>query len=270
MSEIDIRTPLVSVIICTHNRETLVPRAIDSALNQKDVKVEVIVVDDCSSDDTCRVLNERYGEQITLVRLETNRRVAYATNRGFERSTGEYIALLGDDDYWSDASKLAKQLAIFYESDNEVGVVGTWWQEQHASGEIVQREPEEPDDWKDRLLRGGGIICGSTPLIRRAAWVKAGGLDERLPRGTDSDLVRRIILFGYRGRVLPVHTTVVDVGHGLTRMTSRGGWNEARRTFFAHSYLLRKYWRQYLRQPGAMYARVRSTVLAPLVALTRR
>ena len=227
------------------------------------------MVDDCSKDDTYELLKERYQHRISLVRLELNRRVAHATNRGFDVSQGEFIALLGDDDFWTDSRKLEKQLAVFDRAGPDLGVVGTWWSEKHQSGDIVAREPKEPDNWKERLLQSGGVICGSTPLIRREAWIAVGGLDERMPRGTDSDLFRNIILEGYAGKLIQENTTMVDVGNGLTRMTTTRGLQEAKRTAHAHAYLLWKYRWHYIRHPRALLVRLRSLVLTPLRAIIR-
>jgi glycosyltransferase involved in cell wall biosynthesis len=268
-SDVSDKCPLVSVIICTRNRRELVTRAINSVLAQEFVVTEVVVVDDCSEDGTVAMLRERYGDRIVVIALDTNRRVAYATNTGFDESRGEFIALLGDDDYWSDSKKLIKQLNAFKEAGSKLGIVGTWWTERHDSGESVARSPEDPNDWKNRLLQGGGIISGSTALISRAAWIAAGGLDERMPRGTDSDLFRRIILSGYEGRVIQHDTTVVDVGHGLTRMTTKRGFREARRSAYVHAYLLWKYRKQYVLHPSAFVVRLRNLILTPLIAILR-
>jgi glycosyltransferase involved in cell wall biosynthesis len=259
--------PLVSVIICTHNRKDLVTRAIDSVFAQESVRTEVVVVDDCSQDVTFETLDQRYGERIVLVRLDENRRVAFATNRGFDNSSGDFIALLGDDDYWTDTRKLRKQLAVFERSDPDLGMVGTWWSDRNDAGELIPRRPEEPADWAERLLEGGGIIGGSTVLIPRSVWETVGGLDERMPRGTDSDLFRRIILTGHSGKIVQYDTTVIDVGHGLGRMTSNRGLREARRTAFAHSYLLWKYRSHYIRHPRALLVRIRYLVITPLRAI---
>lgn len=261
--------PLVSVIICSHNRRDLVPRAIDSALAQTSVDLEVIVVDDASTDGTSEALRKRFGDRIHLITLETNSRVAAATNIGFRASSGRYIALLGDDDYWADQDKISKQLAEFEAADSSLGVAGTWWTEAHSSGDMIRKEPLEPANWRVELLKGGSVICGSTPLIDREAWTRAGGLDEQLPRGTDSDLFRRIILQGFAGRILYEQTTVVDVGHGLTRMTANRGLKEGRKVAFVHAYLLWKYRRQYLQHPGALYTRAKSLLLGFAAVVVR-
>jgi GT2 family glycosyltransferase len=176
---------------------------------------------------------------------------------------------LGDDDFWIDPEKLARQMLAFECDGANLGIVGTWWRERHDSGELVAREPKEPNDWEERLLEGGGIICGSTPLIRRSAWIAAGGLDERLARGTDSDLFRRIILSGFEGKILDRHTTIVDIGHGLSRMTATRGMREAFRIASVHAYLLWKYKLNYLRRPRAMFARLKYLIFGFAATISR-
>jgi glycosyltransferase involved in cell wall biosynthesis len=236
-------------------------------MTQQFVRTEIIVVDDASEDDTVSVLHQRYSGRIIVVGLKANRRVAAATNIGFGNSAGEFIALLGDDDYWSDSKKLMKQLSAFDENGSGLGIVGTWWSERHDSGELSARRPGEPSNWTERLLQSGGIICGSTPLIRRSAWLAAGGLDERMPRGTDSDLFRRIVLAGYQARIIQQDTTVVDVSHGLTRMTASRGFREAGRIAWVHGYILWKYRRYYPRYPKAMWKRIKSLALGFVAAI---
>lgn len=213
--------PKISLIICTYNRRDLVPRAIESALAQEGVDLEVIVVDDCSDDGTVGYLQERYGSQIKVARTNVNSGVSTATNVGYQQSTGEYIALLGDDDYWEDPRKLAKQLKVMKENPR-IGVSGTWWVELREGGERVEKTPLSPRSryfLKERMLAGGGIVAGSTALITKRAWDAVGGMDEKHVRGTDSDIFRRILIKGFDVRVLPYITTIGDVSHGH-RMTN--------------------------------------------------
>ena len=200
-------------------------RAIKSALGQRYVSVEVIVVDDCSSDGTNEYLINTFGSAITLVRTQHNSGVAAATNLGYGKCSSDYIALLGDDDYWQDPKKLIKQVQVM-EQNPQVGVTGTWWVELHDGGERLEKKPTVPKSryrLRERVLASGGLICGSTPLIAKRAWRTAGGMDEQLPRGTDSDLFRRIVIGGFQARVLDDITTVVDISHGSMRMTYAGG-----------------------------------------------
>ena len=92
--------PLVSVVIPTYNRASLLLRAIRSVLAQTYSTYEVIVVDDCSDDDMRSVLSEftRTDSRIRVIRHERNRGLSWARNTGIEAATGQYVSFLDDDD----------------------------------------------------------------------------------------------------------------------------------------------------------------------------
>jgi glycosyltransferase involved in cell wall biosynthesis len=92
--------PLLSVVIPTRNRAHLVGDAIESALAQRPGQVEVIVVDDGSTDDTSELLVRRYGSRIHLLSLPERRGAGVARNTGVRLATGELLAFLDDDDLW--------------------------------------------------------------------------------------------------------------------------------------------------------------------------
>ncbi len=91
---------ILSVVIPTWNRAHLVCDAIDSALNQRPGEVEVIVVDDASTDDTAKLLGERYGSWIRLLRLDERGGAGAARNAGVALARGEFVAFLDSDDVW--------------------------------------------------------------------------------------------------------------------------------------------------------------------------
>lgn len=93
-------TPLLSVVIPTWNRARLVCEAIDSALSQKAGQVEVIVVDDGSTDDTADVLARSFGSLIHVLRMSDRRGPGAARNAGVRLASGELIAFLDSDDLW--------------------------------------------------------------------------------------------------------------------------------------------------------------------------
>ena len=93
------KKPLVSVIIPTFNRATMVVEAVDSVLAQSYQPLEIIVVDDGSTDDTAVRLSG-YGERIKVIRRPLNRGVSAARNCGIRQSCGHYLALLDSDDLW--------------------------------------------------------------------------------------------------------------------------------------------------------------------------
>src|SRR4030095_4986969 len=90
--------PLLSVVIPTRNRAHLVCEAIESALAQRPGQVEVIVVDDGSTDDTATLLDRTYGSHIHLLSLPERRGAGAARNAGVRLATGELLGFLDDDD----------------------------------------------------------------------------------------------------------------------------------------------------------------------------
>ena len=106
------KTPLLSVVIPTWNRAQLVCDAINSALVQRADEVEVIVVDDASTDSTREVLEREFDSRIRLLRLEHRRGPGGARNAGARLATGVFVAFLDSDDVWL-PGKLDAELDLF-------------------------------------------------------------------------------------------------------------------------------------------------------------
>ncbi len=90
--------PLVSIIIATYNRVDAVSKSIESVLNQSYKELEIIVVDDGSSDNTSKILKEKFGEKIVLNILEKNQGATFARNTGLKMAKGEYSIVWDSDD----------------------------------------------------------------------------------------------------------------------------------------------------------------------------
>ena len=106
--------PLVSVIIPVHNAEDVIENTLDSVLNQSYQNMEVIIVDDASTDSSREKIEAYEDSRLKKIFLETNHHVCYSGNIGFENATGKYIALIGHDDCWR-ADKLEKQISFLEE-----------------------------------------------------------------------------------------------------------------------------------------------------------
>ena len=104
--------PLVSVIVPTYNRSKILLDTINSILNQSWINIEIIVIDDCSKDDTKNIIGEINSDIIRYKKLDRNKGCAYARKVGVEISKGEYIAFLDDDDRW-DYNYLKNQMEVF-------------------------------------------------------------------------------------------------------------------------------------------------------------
>ena len=114
--------PKVSVVIPTYQHAHFVAQAISSVLSQTYCDLEVIVVDDGSTDDTQEIV-AGFGEQIRVVQHEKNSGLSAARNTGIQLSRGEYVAFLDADDIWL-PEKLEKQIPLF-ERDESVGLVSS-------------------------------------------------------------------------------------------------------------------------------------------------
>lgn len=179
------KMPKVSVIIPTHNRPHLLPRAVQSA-RQAGTDVEVIVVDDASIDATAEVCQQLAG--IKYVRVERNRNVAGARNLGILASTADYISFLDDDDLRLPES-LDLQLEAL-EATPEAGFVYGQMllgnQDGLATGELHPAScPQGDIFW--RLLERNFVPCGSV-VFRKSCLLRIGLLDEAIPGVDDWDL----------------------------------------------------------------------------------
>lgn len=105
---------LISVVIPAYNRADIIDKCLESVLNQTYHNIEVIVVDDCSSDDTVSVVNSINDDRVKCYQLEQNSGACFARNYGVEQAKGQYIAFQDSDDIWL-PQKLEKQMQYLTE-----------------------------------------------------------------------------------------------------------------------------------------------------------
>lgn len=110
---------MVSVIIPSYNRASTIEKSVRSVLNQTYRDIELIVVDDCSTDNTKQVLEQIHDDRLRYHCLEKNSGACAARNKGIELARGEYIAFQDSDDEWL-PHKLETQLKAMQESGTEV------------------------------------------------------------------------------------------------------------------------------------------------------
>lgn len=197
-------SPKVSVVIPTYNRADKVGKTIDSALAQTVTDLEVIVVDDGSSDATGKVLGAAYGDRIRYF-FQKNQGASVARNRGIEESRGEWIAFLDSDDLW-EKDKLEWQLKAVREFGPHCGgcytdtrfynypETRTMFQLAEASyrheGEMGINQ-----DVLRLLVKPGGagmVVCLSSLLARAETVRKSGGFDPKLLYSQDSEMMFRL------------------------------------------------------------------------------
>lgn len=180
--------PHVSVIIPAYNAERFVAETVRSALYQTYQDLEVIVVDDGSTDRTVASLEE-FGDGIR-VHQQANAGAAAARNAGAQIASGSWIAFLDADDLWL-PHKLERQLAspvapLLYTNRFNIGARGDL--------PLVQSDVtamHEGDVFLPLLLEGN-FITSSSALLRRDVFEQVGGFDSTLTRAEDYDLWLRV------------------------------------------------------------------------------
>jgi glycosyltransferase involved in cell wall biosynthesis len=173
---------LVSIVIVAHDDWPYLELAVESALNQTHPQVEVIVVDNESSDATAREVPERFGDRVAY-RRQPNRFEGGGRNTGFEMASGELIQFLDADDFLA-PNKIAKQVASF-ESDPDVDIVyGDFRVFGLPDVEYEEGNTRDFDDFLLALLSPDGNGAGLLPhsaLFRRRAIERIGPWDESIP-----------------------------------------------------------------------------------------
>jgi len=211
-------SPLVSVVIAVYDGMSHIEDACISALNQTYPSLEVIVVDDGSTDETNRIVATLAASdpRVRLIRQQ-NRGVASARNAGIAAASGEFVAPLDADDVW-EKTKLERQVRRLQECGSETGLVYCWWAWIDVNGIVLDRSPR----WQieghvlNKLIEVNFTGGASVPLYRRVGIEEVGGysmdLRERGSQGCeDWDLALRIaerygvavvpaVLVGYRRR----------------------------------------------------------------------
>jgi len=183
--------PDISVIIPTYMRAGLLGRAIKSVLSQTYQSLELIVVDDCSPDNTRQVANSFDDCRVRYVRHDTNRGGSAARNTGIKIAKGEYICLLDDDDEYL-PNKLERQIAKFQEVTPEVAIVYAGLEVLDANGKVLQKTlPQQRGNLYTVLLERSMISLPS-PLIKKKCFQMVGLFDETLTSCQDWDMLLRM------------------------------------------------------------------------------
>lgn len=217
---------LISVVIPAYNRAATIRRAVSGVLAQSYPNLEVIVVDDASTDDTAAMVAAIADPRVRLIAHARNRGAAAARNSGVQAAQGAFVAFQDSDDDWL-VEKLARQarhlagLPADYVATFCTKIDYGCDQDRRYGRRLVSvmpdpRETVESGDLHQRLMRGN-IIGPQTVLVARAAFLAAGGMDERLRNNEDWDFFIRLSERGWIG-FLDDPLVVVLIGEdGISR-----------------------------------------------------
>lgn len=189
---------LVSVILPTFNRARTLARAIRSVLNQGYENLELLVVDDASTDETEALMATLVDPRLRYIRLARNGGASRARNEGLRLAKGDYIAFQDSDDEWL-ADKLERQVAAAREVGSPADPVcvfhtkvmyvsgGTHNNAQHKISCIPVLDKDSTREDFIREIHIGNLISTQALLISRGAFEKIGLFDERLANCVDWD-----------------------------------------------------------------------------------
>jgi len=184
----------VSVVIPAYNAASTVAEAVDSALAQTISDVEVIVVDDGSTDSTAKRA-ERGDERVSIIRTP-NQGVSAARNQGVAQAQGRLVAFLDADDLW-ERSKLERQIdAIESDPTTTMAVTGSRVVDPHGATVEIRTPWESDDPCRDLLLNSMVMGHVSSALIRREELERIGGFDTRFSQCADWDFFMRVAIGG--------------------------------------------------------------------------
>ena len=207
-----INQPVVSVVIPTHNYASYLPKALESCLNQTYKHIEIIVVDDGSTDNTREFLGD-YGDRVRYVHQE-HRGASAARNRGLSLAKGEFVNFLDADDYFTEDS-IEIRLRILFES-NEIGAVISSSYRQRKSDEdtnpVMTFKPKIKHDtisdkfYEDLLLEK--ISFATCTALIRSSLAKRFKFPVHITNGEDIAYFTKIF-FTTKGYYLARPTAVV-------------------------------------------------------------
>jgi glycosyltransferase involved in cell wall biosynthesis len=188
--------PAVSVIVPLYNKVETVKETIERALSQTLSEIEIIVVDDGSTDGSAALVTGMSDPRLTLI-LQDNTGVSAARNRGIMAAQTDWIALLDADDHW-DAEHLERHWQAVQSTDAEAAFSNVRLESRPGQPMIAHDVPAGivGDYFDFALTQGGYPNMTSAMIIRRDAAIAAGMFTVGVARGEDLDLWCRLALRG--------------------------------------------------------------------------
>lgn len=157
---------LISVIVPVYNAEKYILETINSIISQTYDNLEIILIDDCSTDDSLKILEQVKDPRIRIIKLKENKGVANARNIGIEKSNGEFIAFIDSDDTW-EKNKLEVQINFLNKLKSDLCYSG--YRIVNSNNEVIKDKIEIPFKTSYSKLLTTNVIACSTVMIRKSA-----------------------------------------------------------------------------------------------------
>jgi glycosyltransferase involved in cell wall biosynthesis len=227
--------PLVSILIPCYNAEKWIAETLESALAQTWDNIEIIVVDDGSSDNSLAVANKFKSRGIKVI-SQTNKGASAARNRAFQESLGDFIQYLDADDLLA-PNKIELQVKLLLDSNLKYVASGEWARFYQSPIEACfTPEPVWNDmsaiDWLICSWEGGGMMHPAAWLAPRAIIQAAGCWNETLSLNDDGEYFCRVVLASKGVKFCPGAKSYYRSGMNgsLSNTTSFAAWESAFQT----------------------------------------
>jgi len=196
------KAPTISVIMATYNHADFVAESIESALSQRGVDLELLVADDGSADSTREVVASIRDERLRFFPNAVNRGACAVTNELIQRASGEFIAVINSDDYWTTPDKLAGQLRVMRDQPGLGACFGrarfvdrngrAIRKSTLTHGHVFDQPNRSRGAWLRQFFDRGNCLCHPTMLIRKSCYARLGMYDNRLRQLPDFDMWVRL------------------------------------------------------------------------------
>lgn len=203
---------LVSIVITNFNNEGYIVQCLESMKNQTYKNLEIIVIDDASTDNSVEVINDWIKENsekvdCKLIELKVNVGFAGAVTVGLYSALGEYIAFHDGDDY-SNERRIEKQVEQL-KSRLDIGVIGCNYAVFNDSKRIPKNLPnyikEGVEEIRESFAKGENPVCNGSILFKGSLFDKIGGLTRRLDGAEDYEFLTKLLSFGMDNIMEPLY-----------------------------------------------------------------
>jgi len=210
--------PKVSILMATYNRAAIIGPTIESILRQTFEDWELVIPDDGSIDNTEDVVKtfQENEPRIKYIKSPVNQGISRNYNMGFAITTGDYIAMIDDDDPWCDDAKLDKQVKFLDENPDYVGVGGGVIVVDETGKEQYRYFKAESDKEIRNYMLYSNPMANSTTMFRRAAAEQVGWYDESTRYSGDRDFWLKMGRIGKLRNVREYLTYYTMAGHNTS------------------------------------------------------
>ena len=193
----DFLTPTVSVILSVHNGEKHLKKSIESIVFQTYKNLEIIIIDDGSSDFSIKIIKSFNDNRIKIIRNSTNIGLPASLNKGIKRATGYYIARQDDDDI-SNIFRIEKQLKLALSNDSDAVFCRYQYIDRKDRAVKIKSKFYHSNEILPALLAKKDPLAHGSAMIKKSVLLDIGGYDENFIYSQDYELWVRMLKLNYK------------------------------------------------------------------------